>query len=128
MAGDRAVDEFRVDLLQAVIIQAIAFEAPDLEVFKDDIRLCDQFSDQVLPFGMRDIDRKGLLVSIGGQEVGRAICVAISPLKIRWPPGARVVPGFWAFNFDNLCAEIPKDLPCPGTSQHSGKIQDTQMR
>jgi len=68
--GDRTVDEFGVDTLQAFIVQAIALEATRFEVFKNDIRFCDQLSDQFLPFGMGDIDCEGLLVAIGGQEVG----------------------------------------------------------
>jgi hypothetical protein len=79
-SGDRAVDEFGVDLLQAVIIQAIAFEAPDLEVFKDNIRLCDQFSDQFLTFGMGDIDRKS------SPDSGRSILITSAPRSPRICP------------------------------------------
>ncbi|KAF5299039.1 hypothetical protein FQA39_LY19195 [Lamprigera yunnana] len=63
-AGDGAVDEARVDFLQAVVIQAIGFEPADLEVLDQDVGLFGHLDDQRLAFGRCHVDGDAALVAV----------------------------------------------------------------
>ena len=51
-AGDRAIDELRVDGFQAVIVEAIFLQAAHLEVLDHHIGLGRQAADELLAFGL----------------------------------------------------------------------------
>src|SRR5690606_19761631 len=57
-AGDRAVDEARVDGLQALIIETLFLQTAKLEVFEQDICVSDGLADRVGALGGRKADRK----------------------------------------------------------------------
>src|SRR3546814_2872009 len=70
-AGDRAVDEAGMALLQVVVAEPVAREVPDLVVLDQDVAVADQLGRQLLALGLGDVDADGALVAVGG-EIGRA--------------------------------------------------------
>src|SRR3546814_10643068 len=60
-AGDRAVDEAGMALLQVVVAEPAAREVPDLVVLDQDVAVADQLARQLLALGL-------------GDEIGRASC------------------------------------------------------
>ncbi|MNE47022.1 hypothetical protein D3C80_1413980 [compost metagenome] len=70
-AGDRAVDQPRIDLAQAGVVEAVGGQAADLEVLQQDVRLRHQLADQALALRAGEVDGQRLLVAVGAQVVGR---------------------------------------------------------
>src|SRR3546814_1234302 len=69
-AGDRAVDEAGMALLQVVVAEPVAREVPDLVVLDQDVAVADQLARQLLALGLGDVDADGALVAVGGEVVG----------------------------------------------------------
>src|SRR3546814_9331559 len=61
-AGDRAVDEAGMALLQVVVAEPVAREVPDLVVLDQDVAVADQLARQLLALGLGDVDADGALV------------------------------------------------------------------
>jgi hypothetical protein len=123
-AGDGAVDQARVELLQAFVVQAVLGQAAHLEVFNQDVALQRQFAHQLGAARRGDVQRHRQLVAVGGQVI-RSFggVVARLVLQVRRPPGPRVVARAGAFDLDDLGAEVGEVLGAPGTRQDAGEIQ-----
>ena len=127
-AGDRTVDQLRVDLLQRFIVEAIGLEPADLEVLQQDVGLGRQFANDALAFRLGEVHRHRLLVAVGRQVVGRlAGVVAFGILEERRAPGAGVVAAAGALDLDHLGAEVGEDLPGPGAGQDTGQVEYADM-
>ncbi|MNR04670.1 hypothetical protein D3C85_1206500 [compost metagenome] len=128
-AGDRAIDQARVDRLQAFIVQPIGSQATNLEVLDQHIRLRCQLAHQALALGLGEVDGQRTLVAVGRQVVGSlAGVLAVGVLKEGRPPGARIIAAARALDLDHFGAEVGEYLPGPGPGQHSRQIQHPQMR
>ncbi len=123
-AGDRAIDQTRVDGLQAFVVQAVFLQAAYFEVFHQDIALQGEFPHQLGTARRGNVQRHRHLVAVGGQVVGGfGGVVARFVLQIRRPPRARVVARAGPFDLDDLGAQVGQVLGAPGARQHAGQIQ-----
>ena len=71
--------------MQALVVKTVTFETTHFEILNHHIGFSYQLTDQLLPFRVRQINRKGLFISIGAQEIGRDLCINIIPLEIGRP-------------------------------------------
>jgi len=122
-AGDRAIDKARVDLFDAVIIEAEFLQPADLEILDQHIRL----ADQVQQFGpvarIAEIQRDRGLAPVGAVEIGsRAVALALD--KGRAPFAGVVALG--AFDLEHLGAQIGQGLADPGPCQNAGQFDHFQ--
>ena len=69
-AGDRAVDEARVQRAAARRVEAVAGHVADLEVLDEDVGLRGHPADQRLALGVGDVDRDRALVAVRAEVVG----------------------------------------------------------
>src|SRR3546814_1233747 len=106
-AGDRAVDEAGMALLQVVVAEPVAREVPDLVVLDQDVAVADQLARQLLALGLGDVDADGALVAVGGEVVGALGGVlALRAGHEGRPPLAGVVALAGALALDHLGAEV----------------------
>ena len=116
-AGDRAVDEARIDRLQVVVAEAVAREVADLVVLDQHVALRGELAHDRLALRLREIDGDRLLAAVGRGEVRRLLRVpAVRVLQPRRAEGARVVAGLRALDLDHLGAEIGEVLPAHGAA------------
>ncbi|MNR07528.1 hypothetical protein D3C85_1236510 [compost metagenome] len=69
-AGDRAIDQIRINRPQRFVVQPIRSQTTYLEVLDQNVRLGGQFTHQPLPLRTREVDSHRLLVAIGRQVIG----------------------------------------------------------
>src|SRR5690606_41034569 len=67
-AGDRAVDQPRIDRLQRFVVEAVGRQAADLEVLQHHVALRRQFAYQALALGLGEVQSQRLLVAVGALE------------------------------------------------------------
>ena len=124
-AGHRAVDEFRIDCREAVVVEAVFFEIADLVVLDDHVADRCQAANDLAALNTCEIDRDRSFSPVGGKVVGRIGGVgAVAILQKGRPPAAGVVACARALDLDHVSAEIGKVLRAPGTGKHTGKIED----
>jgi hypothetical protein len=126
-AGDRAINELRIDGFQAFIVEAVFLEASDLEVLHHDIGFGGQIAQQLLAFGLRHVDGDRLLAAIGGEVIGRIAARSIRIGDEGRAPASRIVTFAGLFDLDHLGPEIGEDLGGPGAGQHPGKVEDADI-
>ncbi len=123
-ARDRAIDQARVDGLDAFVVQPVLAQAADLEVLDQDVALLRQLAHQLRPARRGDVQRHRQLVAVGREVVGRlGGVVAGRILQIGRPPGARVVARAGPFDLDDFRTQVGQVLGTPGARQHAGEIQ-----
>jgi len=129
-AGDRAEHQPRIERQQCRRVQTVAGQVADLVVLDHHVRATGQFPDQVLALGTGDVDADRALVAVRAQVVGRLGGVlAVAILQVgRPPPSGVIAPRMaafgWAFDLDDVGAEVGQGLRAPGPGQHAGEIQD----
>ena len=124
VAGDRAIDELRVQHCQARVVQPVAGHVADLEVFDQHVGVLSQHSHQCLAFAVRQVDRDRAFVAVRAEEVGRfgavgAHCIA----QQRRAPSAGVVSYAWAFDLDDIGTQVAEHLGAPGPGEHARQIK-----
>ena len=106
--------------LQALVVEAIAFQIADLEVLDDDIGDRREPPHDVLTLGRREIERDGLLVAIAAENDRRLTRVAAFPiLEERRTHSARVVAAADALDLDDLGAQIAQRLRRERAGEHA---------
>ena len=124
-SGHRAVDEFRIDCREAVVVEAVFLEVADLVVLDDHVADRCQAPDDFAALNACEIDRDRSFATVGSKVVGRIGGVgAVSVLQKRRPPAAGVVACARALDLDYVGAEVGQVLRAPGTGKHTGKIED----
>jgi hypothetical protein len=126
-AGDRAIDQFRIDPLQAVVIEAVFGKAADLEILDDDIGFGGEFADQLLAARRRHVDEYRGFAAVGGEEIGGIAAAAVGVLDEGRTPAARVVAFAGFLDLDHLGAEIGEQLRRPGPGENAGEIENADV-
>ena len=72
-AGDRAVDQARVDLGQCLVAQTESVHHAGAEVFHDDVGLCGELQDDVSGGGLLQVQGQAFLVAVHRDERGRHV-------------------------------------------------------
>ena len=124
-ACDGAVNDVRVDLLNAGVVQVVFFQATDFVVFNQYIGGFNQFY-QLCAVGFEgEIEQHIGFISIGTKVVGRVRCT-VSTLDKRWPPTAGIVT-FWVFDFNHVCAHIGEVLRSEWPRENARHINNGEV-
>ena len=121
-AGDRAIDEARIDLLQAAIVEPVFPEAAELEVLDHHVRGRDQPAHGLGAFGRGEVNGDGAFAAIAGMVIGGRQVLAVMAHDEGRPPFAGVVATIGALDLDDIGAEIGQQLPGPRPGQDAGKF------
>ena len=122
--GDRAVDEPRIEAMQAVVVEAELPQTADLEVLDEHVGAGRELPDDGLAFGPAQIDGDRALASIGGMEI-RGVASAVGVVDRGRTPLARVVAAE-ALDFHDRRAEVREHLTGPGTGQDARELDHLQ--
>ncbi|MNX59112.1 hypothetical protein D3C86_899690 [compost metagenome] len=125
-AGDRAIDQARVDVLQALVIQPVLGQPAHLEVLDQDVADRGQFADQRRAFRRGHVRFDRTLVAVGAKVIGGFVGVlAVAVLQEGRAPGARVVAHPRAFDLDDIGAQVGQVLRAPRAGQDARQVQYT---
>ena len=128
-AGDRAVDQARIDSEQRGVVEAVLGEAADLEVLDHHVAAFGEFAHQRLSCGAGEIDGNRFLVAVRAQKVGRVAGVlTVAVFQERRAPQTRVVATAGALDLDDFGAKVAQRLAGPGAGEHARQVQDAQVR
>ncbi|MNZ90042.1 hypothetical protein D3C78_1089920 [compost metagenome] len=123
-AGDGAVDQARIEGLEAVVVEAVLPQPADLEVLHHHVGFQGHAAQQGLAFGVGHVDGDGALVAVAGREVsGFARVLAGIVLAEGRAPVAGVVAGDGALDLDDVGAQVGQHLGAPGTGEHARQVQ-----
>jgi hypothetical protein len=128
-AGDRAVNEARVEGAQALVVQPVLLQAPDLEVLHHDVGLQCHLLDERLALGRGHVDGDRALVAVAGREIaGLRGVVALGVLQKGRAPLARVVTQAGALHLHHIGPQVGQHLGAPGASEHAGEVEHLDAR
>src|SRR5262249_3423599 len=122
-AGDRAIDQARILLAEARIVEAELGEPADLEILDQHVRARGELLDDAPSFCALEIELDRALAPVGGVKVGGTQVSAVGSLDEGGAPAASVVAGAFALNLDHVGAQIGENLPRPGPRQDAGKLE-----
>ena len=122
-AGDRAIDQPRVLLRQALVVEAVLLEPAELEVLDQHVGFGRELPDDALAVRRLEIDRDGALPAIAREVVRRAQSPAVLVLHEGRAPAAGVVARARPFDLDDLSAEVCERLPAPRPCENACKLQ-----
>jgi hypothetical protein len=123
-ARDRAIDEARVDLLEAFVVQPVLGQAAHLEVLDQNVADSGQFPDQRRALGRGHVGFDRALVAVGAEVIGRFVGVlAVAVLQVGRPPRAGVVAHAGAFDLDDVGAQVGQVLRAPRAGQDARQVQ-----
>ncbi len=126
-AGDRTIDQRRLDAAQSLPIQPVLHQAAHLEIFDHDIGLARQIAQQGLAIRVGEIHGNAALVAIGRQIIGRCadLVRAVHTLQKRRPPRAGIIAAARHLHLHHISAQIGQCLRAPRPGQHPRQIKDT---
>jgi len=128
-AGDRGVDEARVQRRQRRAVEPVARKAAGLEVLDDDVGAARELPHDGLPFGMGDVHRDRLLAAVAAEVISRlAGAFAARVGEIGRPPAPRVVTLSRPLDLPDGRTEICEMLRAPGAGEHAGEVEDSDVR
>src|SRR5262249_22958498 len=127
-AGDRAVDDERVELPDLIVPEAIPREVANLVVLDQDVAFGRERAHESLSGRLGEVDRDRLLAAVDGEVIGRlARFLPGRILEPGWPPAARVVAGPRPLDLDHLGAEVGEILRRPGSGEDAGEIENANV-
>ena len=118
---DREVDQLRVLLGEAGVVEAVLLEHARPEIFQHDVGLLEQSVHQRLAVGLGEIERHALLAPVVGHE---EVALALLAAGARTGALARVVAAVRVLDLDHLGAHVGEHLGTHGTRDHAGEIDD----
>ena len=125
-AGQTAVDQLRIDRLEAGVIQSVARHVADLEVLDEHLAVRRQLADQLLAFRFGDVAGHRALVAVGSQVVGGLVrFLPVVAEQEGRAPGAGVVAAAGALDLDHVRPQVGQGLGAPGAREDAGKVEDT---
>src|SRR5918994_3207029 len=117
-AGDGAIDEAGIELLQGFVAETELFQGATPHVLDHDIRIRSERLDPLQTFRVLEVHAYGALVAVDGQKVCRlAPCEGRSPL-------AGVVAALGVLDLDHVCPEIREHHRRVRTGQDPREIED----
>ena len=124
-AGDRAIDNRRIDLLEALVVQPVTAERSDLEVLDDDIRDRRELTDDVLAARLRQVERDGFLVPVRAEvKGGFGGVLALLVVQERRSEASGVVAVARTFHLDDFRSHIRECLRRPRTREDSAQVEN----
>ena len=127
-AGDRCVDEARIQRGDAREVESVFRETAHLEVFDEHVGRKRQLADDALALGFGEIDRHRKLAAVARKVIGRLRRVAsVGVLEKRRTPCARVVARAGTLDLDDGGAQVGEQLRAPGAGEHAGQVEDGEV-
>ncbi len=120
-AGDRAVDEPRVQLAERSVAEAEALHGAGTEVLDHHVGLGEETAENGLPVRRLHVEGQALLVAVDRHEIRR-----LAPREGR--PAARVVALARLLDFDDLCPHVAERHGAEGPGEDAGEIDDAKPR
>ena len=128
-AGDRAINQSRIQLAQRRFVQAIALQRASLVIFEHDVALQRQLAHDALAFGFVQAHRDGAFAPVHGQVIpGLFRVLPVRTLEKRRPPGTRVVTRARALHLDYLGPQVGQYLAGPGRGQDAAQVEHLDVR
>ena len=125
-AGDRAVDQPRIDGRERFVAEPEAFEAAHLEIFDHDVRGPRQSADDLTALWRAEIDAGRFLAPVGRKIVGaEKIALVFSGDEGR-SPAPRVVALARPFDLDDLGPEVGQELRGPWPGENPAQVENAQ--
>jgi hypothetical protein len=123
-AGDRAVDQAGVELLQRRVVQAEAREPTDLEVLEQHVGALRETTHQGLTLFACDVDGDGFLAAVCREEIcGLRSVVSVEISEEGRAPAPGVVTAVKPLDLDHLGPEVGENLGRPRTREDPAQIQ-----
>ena len=116
-AGDGTIDEAGIDCLQAVVVEAVFLQPPELEVLDHHIGGRNELAYRTGALGRREIERYRPLAAIGRVVIGSRQVLAVTAHDEGRPPFARIVAAFGVLHLDHVRAEVGQQLARPRAGQ-----------
>ena len=123
-AGDRTVDEARVERRKGGVVEAVLGEAAHFVVLDEDIGACGEPLDHRLPFGRGDVEGDRALPPVGRHVVGGI--GGLGPARVAeegGTPGSRVIARTRPLDLDHVGAEIGQQLARPGAREDAAEVE-----
>ena len=129
-AGDRAIDQARIDFAERGIVETEFGEPADLVVLDQDIRALDKPPHHRLPLGRGEVEGDRALPPVGRHVVGGVVggLGAGGIAQEGWPPGARIVADKGPLDLDHVGAEIGQQLARPGAREDAAEVEHLEAR
>ena len=128
-AGDRAVEEPRVQRAQRCGVEAVLRERADAKILEQHVALRREAANDVLPFPCRMVYGDGLLAAVAGEEErGGVGAAAVAVLQKRRAVGAAFVARARALDLDDLGAEIGQRLRRQRRGEHAAEVENADAR
>jgi hypothetical protein len=119
-AGNGAIDQLRIDRLQALVVEAVFLQAADLEVLDQHVGFAGEVEHQRPALVRGEISSHRALSPVAGKKIGsRLLARALDP---RRTPFAGIV-ALRAFDFDHIRTEISERLAAPGAGENAGELK-----
>ena len=123
-AGDRAVNEARVEGFEALKIQPVSGQPAHLEVLHQDVAVLGHLTDERLAFNLGHVDGDGAFVAVASGEVSGVFgVVALGILEERGTPMARVIASAGTLDLDDVGAKVGQNLGAPRAGQDAGEVE-----
>ena len=91
-ACDGAINQARIFVFHALVVETILLETAHLEIFNQDVTVFGEFFDKLDPLGTGEVNFDRTFVAIGAEIVGRfGGVIALLIFEKRRPPRARIV-------------------------------------
>src|SRR5690606_3414387 len=123
-AGDRAIDQPRVDRLQAVIVEPVLLQAVELEVLDQHVGGGGAPAHRLRAFRRGEIDGDRALAPVGRVIIGGRQVLAVRPGYEGRTQFARVVAAVRVLDLDHVRAEVGQHLAGPRTGKDAGELDD----
>ncbi len=120
-AGDRTIDEARIEALQAPVVEAKLRKAADLEILDQHVRARREAPHDLAPALGREVGDDRALAAVAAVKIrGRPLAAGLDE---RRAPAAGVI-AFRALDLDDVGAEVRQRLPDPGTGENARELDD----
>jgi hypothetical protein len=127
-AGDRAVDDLRITVTRARVVDPQLLHGADPQVLQHHVRPIEQPEEDRPALRVLQVDRDALLVAVKVDEVGRfpldAASRTVVPFVERRPPRPGHVARAGRFDLDDFRAVVRQHRRREGPGQRVGKIED----
>src|SRR5262249_20433737 len=117
------IDQARVHLAEARVVEAELGEPADLEILDQHVRARRQLRDDAPSVLALEIELDRALAAIGGVEIGGAEMAPGGGLDEGRSPAARVVAAALALDLDDVGAKTGENLPRPRPRQDAGELE-----
>ena len=124
-AGDRTIDQPRLDCPHGRVIQPIFRQSPNFEILHQDVAFFRQFADRCSTLWVSDIHRDRTFVAIGRQVISAFVSVqTVRAQHVRRAPAAGFIAQTWLFDLDHIGTVIAQKLGASRPGKNARQIKN----